>query len=72
MAVSELVMLSEDMIIRQAYEKRQDEIMLHDIRVSNYKREIKEKDAIIADKGAEIEPLRLQLEELRSRLGENT
>ena len=38
MAVSALVRLSEDKITRQAYQKRQDEIMLYNKRISDYKR----------------------------------
>jgi predicted transposase/invertase (TIGR01784 family) len=75
MAVSTLVRLSEDKVTRQAYQKRQDEIILHNKKAADYKRmelEVKEKDAIIADKDviiadkdAENENLRLQLAELR-------
>ena len=63
MAVSALVRLSEDKVTRQAYQKRQDEITLYNKRISNYKREIEEKDIALADKDAIIA-------ELRSRLGE--
>ena len=76
MAVSALVRLSEDKITRQAYQKRQDEIMLHNKRMSHMEQEIKNKDTIIADKDViiankdiENEQLRLQLELLRSQLG---
>ena len=63
MAVSALMRLSEDKVTRQAYQKRQDEITLYNKRISNYKREIEEKDIALADKDAIIA-------ELRSRLGE--
>ena len=36
MAVSELVRLSEDKVTRQAYQRRQDEIMLHNKRINDY------------------------------------
>ena len=38
MAISTLAKLSEDKIIRQAYQKRQDEIMLINSTINNYKR----------------------------------
>jgi hypothetical protein len=52
MAVSTLVRLSEDKVTRQAYQKRQDEIILHNKKAADYKRmeqELAEKDAIIAE-----------------------
>ena len=54
MAVSALVTLSEDVIIRHAYERRQDEIGLFNNRVRKYTREIEEMNATIADKDATI------------------
>ena len=61
MAVSALVRLSEDKVTRQAYQKRQDEIMLYNKRINDYKhiaeeaqRESQEKDAIIAQLKAQL------------------
>jgi predicted transposase/invertase (TIGR01784 family) len=68
MAVSELVRLSEDKVTRQAYQKRQDEIMLYNKRIRDYKQiaeqaqreteqakhESEEKDAIIAQLKAQL------------------
>jgi len=54
MAVSALVRLSEDTVIRHAYQKRQDEIALFNNRINTYMRELGEKDAAIADKDAAI------------------
>ena len=65
MAVSTLVKLSEDKITRQAYQRRQDDIMLENKRNMNYKRmerEIVEKDNTIADQAKLIAELRSQLD----------
>jgi len=60
MAVSELVRLSEDKITRQAYQKRQDEIMLYNKRLNDYihmRHRAEQAEA-------EIEKLRARLAEL--------
>ena len=69
MAVSELVRLSEDKIIRHAYLKRQDEIMLHnrkDRRLAELEVEVVQKDITISARDAEIEELKRQLAEFLS------
>ena len=73
MAVSTLVKLSEDKITRQAYQKRQDEIILHNERNREYKRmeqELEEKNVALADKDAIIADHARLIAELRSQLGE--
>ena len=71
MAVSALVRLSEDKVMRQAYQKRQDEIMLHrrrDRRISELEAEvlrITDENARIA---AESEEHKAIIAELRSQL----
>jgi len=70
MAVSDLVKLSEDMIIRHAYARRQDDVMLYNKRISDYEHRIETAESEIEEKDAEIEQLRLQLAELRSQLAE--
>jgi len=63
MAVSALVRLSEDKITRQAYQKRQDEIVLYNKRISDYK-QIAEQEKLRAEKAeAENEILRKRLAE---------
>jgi len=62
MAVSTLVRLSEDKITRQAYQKRQDEIMLFNKRTEDY--ELMKQRAEQAE--SEIEELRKEIEELRT------
>jgi len=57
MAVSELVRLSEDKITRQAYQRRQDEILLQhlkDRKMTELENEIARKDAALADKDAAL------------------
>jgi len=44
MAVSTLVRLSEDKVTRQAYQRRQDEIMLHNMRYEQLKQRAEESD----------------------------
>jgi hypothetical protein len=58
MAVSALARLSEDKITRQAYQKRQDEIMLQ----NRKDRKLSELEATIAKKDAIIAKLRSQLD----------
>ena len=50
MAVSALVKLSEDKITRQAYQRRQDDIILHNMRLNRLELEVKKRDAALADK----------------------
>jgi len=71
MVVSALVRLSEDKVTRQAYQKRQDEIVLFNKRARDYEKmkqraeqaenTIEEKDAALADKDAIIAELRSQI-----------
>ena len=66
MVVSALVRLSEDKVTRQAYQKRQDEILLQhqkDRRLTELEAEVADKDAALAEQARLIA-------ELRSRLGE--
>jgi len=70
MAVSALVKWSEDVATRQAYQRRQDDIMLSKRRELDYEQKLEEKDTIILEQGKENGLLRKQLAELRSRLGE--
>ena len=62
MAVSELVRLSEDKVTRQAYQKRQDEIMLYNRKMAEWK----EDKRIMEEQAKEIERLRKENEELRA------
>jgi len=69
MAVSALVRLSEDKITRQAYQKRQDEIILYNKRISDYKRAAEhekqradEAEVTIANQAKLIAELRSQLD----------
>ena len=70
MAVSTLVELSENMVIRQAYQKRQDEIFLQRIRLEELNAALADKDAIIADKDAALADKDAIIAELRSQLTE--
>ena len=66
MAVSTLVRLSEDKVTRQAYQRRQDELMIQlrkERRLMELEDEVAEKDAALADQAKLIA-------ELRTRLGE--
>ncbi|MCL2051125.1 MAG: Rpn family recombination-promoting nuclease/putative transposase [Lachnospiraceae bacterium] len=70
MAVSELVRMSEDKVTRQAYQRRQDEIMLYNNRVNNLTRKAEqesrradEAEATVADQAKIIAELRSQLAE---------
>ena len=70
MAVSELVRLSEDKITRQAYQKRQDEIMLYNKRLNDYinMRHIAEQERHRAEQAeAEIKQEKLRAEQERHR-----
>jgi len=76
MAVSTLVSLSEDKVIRQAYQKRQDEIMLYNKRISNYERIAEqerhraEQESRRADQAeSALEEKDAIIAELRSQLG---
>jgi len=62
MAVSTLVKLSEDKIMRQAYQRRQDDIMLYNKRISDYEQRLEESENALADKDAIIAELRSQLD----------
>jgi len=60
MAVSALVKLSEDKVTRQAYQKRQDEIMLYNNRINALTRRAETAEA-------EIERLLRENEELKAK-----
>ena len=84
MVVSELVKLSEDRVIRQAYQRRQDDILLYNKRISDYERTIEQAGRIIEQEKLKAEQEKRKAEqaeaalvdkdaiiaELRSRLGE--
>ena len=58
MAVSTLVRLSEDKVTRQAYQRRQDEIVLQnrkDRRLTELEAEVAEKDALIAELRSQLD-----------------
>ena len=63
MAVSAIARQSEDKIIRQAYQRRKDEIYFHN-------KELADKDLAIAEKDTTIADQAKIIAELRSRLGE--
>jgi hypothetical protein len=62
MAVSALVRLSEDKITRQAYQRRQDEIMLYNRNMNEWKEDKRTLD----EQTQEIARLRKENEELRA------
>ena len=73
MAVSTLVRLSEDKLTRQAYQKRQDEVMLYNKRINDYRhraeqsdRRAEQSDRRAEQAEAEIEKLRKENELLRA------
>jgi len=77
MAVSALVRLSEDKVTRQAYQKRQDEIVMYNKRISDYKhiadqanQRADQAEDMIEGKDATIAEQAKLIAELRSRLGE--
>ncbi|MDR1688924.1 MAG: hypothetical protein LBS21_09995, partial [Clostridiales bacterium] len=68
MVVSELARLSEDSIVRQIYQRRQDDIMLYNKRISDYRNGM-EQESLRADKEsrrAEKESRRAEKESLRA------
>jgi len=67
MAVSALVRLSEDKVIRQTYQKRQDEITLYNKRISDYRRRAELAEAENDQTKAENERLRKRLAELETK-----
>jgi predicted transposase/invertase (TIGR01784 family) len=70
MAVSALVRLSEDKVTRQAYQRRQDDIMLAAKKANDYKmmeRRVEQEQRRAETAEAEIERLRKENEELRAR-----
>ena len=76
MAVSTLVSLSEDKVTRQAYQKRQDEIMLYNKRINDYKRVAEQESHRAEQERQRAEQAESALEEkdaiiaeLRSQLG---
>ena len=70
MAVSTLVRLSEDKVTRQAYQKRQDEVMLHNKRISDYKRIIEQEKHKAEQERLRAEQAEAENEKLRKRLAE--
>ena len=61
MAVTALVMQSEDKIIRQAYQRRKDEIFFYNKQQADYQRTVDELQADNAEKDARIAELERQL-----------
>jgi predicted transposase/invertase (TIGR01784 family) len=68
MAVTALAKQSEDKIIRQAYQRRKDEIYFYNKERADDRRIMEQQAAQIAEKDAENAELRAQLVELQSRL----
>ena len=68
MAVSALVRLSEDKITRQAYQKRQDEIMLYNKRINDYKRAVEQEKQRADEAEVTIINQAKLIAELRSQL----
>ena len=66
MAVSALVRLSEDKVTRQAYQKRQDEIVLYNKRINDYKHRAEQAEAENTRTQAENEKLRQELAALKA------
>ena len=79
MAVSELVRLSEDKVIRQAYQRRQDDIMLASKRAKEYKemkrkaeqaqRRAEQAEAEVADQAKIVAEQAKLIAELKTKLG---
>ena len=67
MAVTELARLSEDKIVRQAYQRRLDDIMVYNSRLSEYRKIAEHESRRASAAEAEIESLRRQLTELKLR-----
>jgi len=70
MVVSELVRLSEDKVIRHAYQKRQDEIMLYNKKINDYIQRAEESDRRAEESDRRSEKAEAEIEELRKRLAE--
>jgi len=77
MVVSELVKLSEDMVIRHAYQKRQDEVMLYNNRINNYKLAIEQSNRHVEQLSrraeqaeVEIDQMKIEMNMLRKKLAE--
>ena len=71
MAVSTLVRLSEDKVTRQAYQKRQDEVMLYNKRINDYRHRAEQaemENERLHGVDFENEKLRQELAELRSQI----
>ena len=76
MAVSTLVRLSEDKITRQAYQRRQDELMIQlrkerrlielEVALAENEAALAEKDSVLAEKEASLAELRAQLEKSKA------
>jgi predicted transposase/invertase (TIGR01784 family) len=70
MVVSELVRMSEDKITRQAYQRRQDEIMLYNNRINTLTHRAETAESALAERDTENELLKQQLAKLRSQLAD--
>ena len=70
MAVSKLVQLSEDKITRQAYQRRQDEIILFNKRINDYKRTIEQANSRAEQANSRAKQAEAEVEKLRLRLAE--
>ena len=68
MAVTALARQSEDKLIRQAYQRRKDEIYFYNKEQASYKQQLAEKDMLLSERDAENAELRLQLEQLQAQI----
>jgi len=66
MAVSELVRLSEDMVIRQAYQRRQDDIMLYNKRIGDFIRRAELAKAENDQMKAEIDQMKAENDQMKA------
>jgi len=70
MAVSTLVRLSEDKVTRQAYQKRQDEVMLYNKRINDYRYKAEQANRRAEQAESELEEKDAIIAQLKERLGE--
>jgi len=71
MAVTALQRQSEDKIIRQAYQRRKDEIYFHKKEITDYQIRAEKAESAITEKDTTIADQAKIIAELRSRLGED-
>ena len=71
MAVSAIARQSEDKIMRQAYQRRKDEIFFHNVELEQATRRAETAEIANAEKDTTIADQARLIAELRSRLGEN-